>query len=86
MALRTAITDKGADQPRSMPHGWGWWHVERMAEVIRSEAGLLPEADTMTVLNRTPWVVQSEHTFTDPTDGEVLTLAPGDTLHAWRDR
>ena len=85
MPLRTAIIDKGTDQPRKMPNGWGWWHVERMAEVIREEAGL-PEADTMTVLNRTPWEVQAEHTFTDPSDGEVLVLNPGDYLHAWRDR
>ena len=72
--------------PRSMPFGWGWWHVERIAEVIRSEAGLPDDVALLTVLNQTPHVVEQEHTFTDPTDGEVLVLSPGDTLHAWRDR
>jgi hypothetical protein len=86
MALLTRITDAGADQPRTMPNGWGWWHVERMAEVIRTEGNLPDDVALLTVLNQCPWTVEQEHTFTDPTDGEVLVLSPGDVLDAWRDR
>ena len=86
MALCTAIVDAGTDEPRKMPHGWGWWHVERIAEVIRTEADLPEDTALLTVLNQCPWEVQSPHTFTDPTDGEVLHLSPGDRLDAWRDR
>ena len=87
MALRTMITDAGSTEPRKMPHGWGWWHVERMAEVIRVEGDIpadMPLLDALTVC--CPWTVKEPHTFTDPTDGEVLHLSPGDVLDAWRDR
>ena len=86
MALLTSITDRDTDRPRKMPHGWGWWHVERMAEVIRIEMGLPEDTAILTVLNQCPHEVRQPHVFTDPTDGEVLALHPGDVLDAWRDR
>ncbi len=86
MALRTTITDKDSDQPRKLPHGWGWWHVERMAEVIRAEVPEAKDALILDALAHCPHVVQTEHVFTDPLDDEVLVLSPGDVLDAWRDR
>jgi hypothetical protein len=37
-----------------------------------------------TPLNNGPWKVRQSWTFTDPDDGEVLILQPGDELHAFR--
>ena len=84
MALCTSITDAGTDTPRAVR--WGWWHVECMAKVIRTEGNMPADTAILDVLSSCPWQVKGEHTFTDPVDGEVFTLHPGDTLDAWRDR
>lgn len=83
MALRTQIIDAGTDHPRKMPNGWGWWHLECMAATITDETGV---AGFWSALSECPYIVKSEHTFTDPADGEVLIFSPGDRLDAWRDR
>jgi len=79
MALCTQILRDGENL--KLPHGWGWWHVECMLRVVRDEVGA--EAG-LQQLDR--HVVLKDHTFTDPDDGEVLTLKPGDQLVAYRDR
>lgn len=86
MALRTAIIDKGQDQPRKMPNGWGWWHVERMVEVIQAEVPEAADEQFFTALDRTPHIVVGEWKFIDTADGEVFILSPGDMLNAWADR
>ena len=53
--------------------------------MIRTEMDLPEDTAILTVLNQCPHTVQQEHTFTDPSDGEVLTLSPGDVLEAWRE-
>lgn len=84
MPLVTSITDQDGTL-RKMPNGWGWWHVERMAEVIVAERNLDPATPILEVLSVCPYTVRAEHTFTDRSDGEVFVLTPGVVLNAWRE-
>lgn len=85
MALCTRIV-KADGEPLPLPHGWGWWHVERMVDVIRAEVPTLADANSASVLDHCPYTVVGEHTFTDEVDGEVLVIMPGMVLDAYRDR
>jgi hypothetical protein len=76
MPLRTAIVRDG--QP--LPLRFGGWHLQCMLDVVEIETG------TKNPLGALPYTATAEHTFTDPADGEVLTIKPGDRLDAWRDR
>ena len=45
MPLNTSITDYYTGVRRSLPNGWGWWHVEMMLEAAhasRSDRGTEP--------------------------------------------
>ena len=56
---------------------WGWWHLNCMVSAAKAEGHDL-FAEGKVTLTET-------HSFTDPEDGEVLVLMPGDELGAWRE-
>lgn len=72
MPLETQIERNG----QLLPLRWGWWHVHCMVEAAKAEGVDLHSTGTHTL--------SQEHTFTDPADGEVLKLQPGDTLRMFR--
>lgn len=72
MALMAQIVDEG--KPRELR--WGFWHMACILGVIEKEEGDMNTVHT----------VKEFHTFTDPSDGEVLEFHPGTVLHVWRDR
>ncbi len=78
MALRTQHIRNG--ERVTMPNGWGWWHVERFLEAWRTED------ENASPFDETEYTYTQEHTFTDETDGEVLTIMVGDKFRWWRDR
>lgn len=88
MALCTAVTDAGADEPRKMR--WGWWHVECMTVAARAH---VPETASLPLLDvwshpdlRLGLTIRWPVGFKDPEDGEVFVLNRGDRLNVWRDR
>lgn len=55
---------------------WGWWHVGCMMEAAEAEGANLLSEGAVTL--------ESAHRFVDPSDGEILSLQPGDVLTAYR--
>lgn len=77
MALRTQVWDAGATEPRTLPHGWGGFHLEALVWMLDQEG----QADK-------GWPDEYEFTGTwvaeDEADGEVFIVRPGDRLVCWR--
>lgn len=61
---------------------WGYWHLNRFLEAFELETGR-NDASWFTM---DAYTFKGFHEFTDETDGEVLTILPGDSIHVWRDR
>lgn len=100
------------DTPRTMPHGFGPWHLGvalaiGSIEQARLDHVSLPDPEVMSMSladmdeaqraefdrqSRLGWkaynhgkcIVTKPISFTDPSDGEVLDLEPGDEIHMWR--
>jgi hypothetical protein len=56
-----------------------------MTKVVREETGSERLIFQLWSDNDGRHVVQQEHTFVDPSDGEVLEFKPGDILEVWRE-
>jgi hypothetical protein len=56
-----------------------------MTKVVREETGSERLIFQLWSDNDGHHVVQQEHTFVDPSDGEVLEFKPGDILEVWRE-
>lgn len=85
MPVYTTLTRNG--KPVTMPHGWGWWHIECLYQAMKDEVGeeaLDYPRTYMGFPNTEPFTFTQEHTFTDESDGEVLTILPGDVYDAHR--
>lgn len=77
MAMLTQIIDGDTDEVRSLPHGWGWWHVDSLTKAVKAEGGEFKQAFSP------GWTFTTAHRFVDPADGEVLQIMPGDTFRWW---
>jgi hypothetical protein len=58
------------------PLRWGWWHIGCFTAAAAQEGVTLHG-------HHGPYTFTEAHRFTDPDDGEVLIIAPGDQFHAW---
>jgi hypothetical protein len=63
-----------------------------MTEAVRRELHIEegdPDYPILTLWSRKDtqagFTLLGTHTFTDPSDGEIFTLNPGDRLEVWRD-
>lgn len=80
MPLVTEFIHRGA--PQWLP--WGWWHVQRFIDAYNEEVG--EEVRKITPLGQlTEYTFADRHEYTDPTDGEVLIIVPGDKFRWWRE-
>lgn len=65
------------DAPLSLR--WGWWHNDCFLAAYQAEQ---PEGEWRDLFD--PGYTYTEaHSFTDPADGEVLNIQPGDTFSWW---
>ena len=69
-------TARGA-QPRSLH--WGWWHNECFLAAYTAEVPTGKWED----LFSPGYTFTEPHTFTDPADGEILDILPGDLFEWW---
>ena len=76
MPLFMQVWDSGADQPR--PLHWGWWHRVVLSNALDDDG-----FDHDTYGWPDTYTFTQPHTYADPDDGEVFTLAPGDRLVTW---
>jgi hypothetical protein len=90
MPLCTQIVRDG--ETLRMPNGWGWWHVVCMNLQSQTDETTDPAQQDRTIsdgpLGQSKTgevVVQYATAYRDPSDGEVLTLQPGDILRMWRE-
>lgn len=76
MPMMTQIWDADADEPRTLPNGWGRWHLNVISDAMALEGhdGGWPGEFTFT----------QEHTYTDSEDGEIFVLRPGDRFVSFR--
>lgn len=74
MPLETQIVRNG--EPIKLR--WGWWHLIQMHKAADAEGKLdeLKQTGTTTL--------NTQHTYIDPADNEVLQFRPGDELREWR--
>ncbi len=64
---------------------WGWWHIDCLWRAMCDEVGEEALAYPRTYMgfpNSEPFTFAAEHTFTDPSDGEVFVILPGDVYDA----
>ena len=73
--MNTQFRRAGADEPARLR--WGWWHVDCFSRAVEAEGG------TWTGAFDPGYVFTQAHCFTDPADGEVLEIRPGDTFSWW---
>lgn len=59
----------------AQPLHWGWWHVDCFAAAADAEGKTIRDGLI---------TFDEAHTFTDPSDGEVLNILPGDQFYTWR--
>ena len=70
-----------------LPLRWGGWHLECLWLAMVAEVGEEALAYPRTWAgspNSEPYTLTAAHTFTDPDDGEVLVIRPGDVYSAGR--
>lgn len=69
-------TQRG-DQARALR--WGWWHIEcfKLAYLDEVPHGSFDD------LFSPGYTYKTAHTFTDPADGEILDILPGDRFQWW---
>lgn len=75
VALRTRHVRGGETVVK--PYGWGAWHLQAFADAMRQEAGVKATACP------DEFVFQARHEYHDPSDGESLTILPGDVYETW---
>lgn len=73
MALSVAFLRDG--ERRTMPNGWGWFHLAAAGRAVESEGKTLSDC---------PVTVTEERRFKDADDGEELTFLVGDVIDCWR--
>jgi len=78
MGLQTQFVHGG----ELVPLRWGWWHVQCFAKAYQFEQG----EDATPLADLYEYTFINDHEFTDPGDGEVLTIVVGDVFRWWRDR
>ena len=68
-----------------VPLRWGWWHISCFLDAFRSEQLEAPDGESDDLSARTEYSFRRDWEFVDPSDGEVLTIRPGDRFRWWRD-
>jgi len=86
------LTAKITRNEEALPLRWGFWHLMVMTEAVREELEVDKEHPDYPLLNlwsrrdtQSGFTLTKEHSYRDESDGEVLTLLPGDFLHVWRE-
>lgn len=59
---------------------WGWWHVSCMFDAAESEGA----KQLHRLKSEGSCTLTKAHEFVDETDGEILSLQPGDVLRMSR--
>jgi hypothetical protein len=87
MPLCSQIVRDGENH--SLPHGWGWWHLECITTAARAQCALPSDMPLLEVWSQPETQNGVELAlaigFKDPSDGEVLILRPLDRLRVWRE-
>ena len=60
----------------ALKYRWGFWHLWAFTEADKAEGG--------NALRTGRHVFKGEHRFEDDSDGEVVTILPGDVLEMYR--
>lgn len=60
----------------AIPYRWGVWHLCRFLETVEAEGSNLVQTGHHVYLQ--------DHTCVDETDGEIMTILAGDTIHMYR--
>lgn len=87
MPISTSLERNG--ELIKFPHGWGGWHILVLFDAMVEEG--MPTKDPgdgnylyMGFPNNCQYTFKEFHEYTDETDGEILTILPGDIYHASR--
>lgn len=60
---------------------WGYWHLGCFLEAMEMETGKKDSS----FFEMNGYEFKGSHEFVDDSDGEILSIIPGDTVLVWRD-